>query len=566
MRNIVVVECNSTGKNYIRDIINRNYNPIVLEMKTLNDTQEAIRYCRDIEEGYRSIPNDHFEIIYEKDTYEENLEMVKKYDPLLVVPGSEKGVILATKLANDLNLKCNPIENLDAMTLKDKMHERLAENNVRSIRGQVIKSIEEAIEFYDSESLEKVVVKPIYSAGSVGVRLCDNKEEMIHAIEEVFSQKGIYGNDIGELLIQEQIEGEEYVVNTVSCNGVHRITSIWKYKKEKTSEGGNVYDYVEVVTELDIDETTLVEYVYDVCDAIGIKYGPVHGEFMIDEKGPILIEVNCRPRGDNLDADYLNLIFGHHETDCSLDSYLDPDKFESDRKKSYETFAYGILKKFIIPNDLVAKSSPIDGIDVNLKSHYRTMMHFCSESQAFSKTQDLETSGGQVCLVNKDYKQIRKDLEFLRKLERKAFELVLSEEKGRQIFADETKVNQNIKRLLDNIDVYGTAFLITEKIFEDLNIKQATLDGLDEIAGEFDCVIVNLNESINNEPVRIVSKIFLDILDKVKVGGTIYIPITTYVCMPDGRLGTEALLKLLDFKLEMPIHKFTGMIIASKKE
>ena len=75
--------------------------------------------------------------------------MVKKYDPLLVIAGSEKGVILATKLANDLNLKCNPIENLEAMTLKDKMQERIAENGLRHIRGQVIYSIEEEIEYYD---------------------------------------------------------------------------------------------------------------------------------------------------------------------------------------------------------------------------------------------------------------------------------------------------------------------------------------------------------------------------------------------------------------------------------
>ena len=279
MRNIVVVECFSTGRNYIQDIINRNYNPVVLELKSDMDSFEGIRYQNDLEACYKSISND-FEIIYEKDSYEETLEVVKKYDPLLVVPGSEKGVILATKLANDLNLLGNPIENIDAMTLKDKMHERLAENNIRSIKGQVIKSTEEAIDFYDREGLKKVVVKPIYSAGSVGVRLCDNKEEMIQAIEDVFSLKGIYGNDLDELLIQEQIEGEEYVINTVSCNGIHRLTSIWKYKKEKTSEGGNIYDYVEAVVELDINETTLVEYAYDVTDAIGIKYGPVHGEYM----------------------------------------------------------------------------------------------------------------------------------------------------------------------------------------------------------------------------------------------------------------------------------------------
>ncbi len=33
MRNIIVVECISTGKNFIGDIINRGYNPVVLHLK-----------------------------------------------------------------------------------------------------------------------------------------------------------------------------------------------------------------------------------------------------------------------------------------------------------------------------------------------------------------------------------------------------------------------------------------------------------------------------------------------------------------------------------------------------
>ena len=63
------------------------------------------------------------------------LEMVRKLDPLLIVPGTEDGVILATKLANDLNLLCNPIENLDAITLKNEMQNRLAEKKILDTFG-----------------------------------------------------------------------------------------------------------------------------------------------------------------------------------------------------------------------------------------------------------------------------------------------------------------------------------------------------------------------------------------------------------------------------------------------
>lgn len=249
-------------------------------------------------------------MIFEKDYYEETLEMVREYNPVLVIPANERGVILATKLANDLNLLCNPIENLDAMTLKDKMQERLAENGLRHIKGKVVRSLDEAIEYYDDESLNEVVIKPVYGAGSVGVRICLNRKEMIDVLTEQFDKDNSYGDEITEYVVQERIDGEEYIVNTVSNNGVHRITTIWKYKKQKTSEGGQVYDYAHTVNKLNIGEASLVEYAYDVCDAIGIKYGAVHGEYMVDDKGPILIEVNCRPMGANLEAEFVDRISG----------------------------------------------------------------------------------------------------------------------------------------------------------------------------------------------------------------------------------------------------------------
>ena len=140
MKNIIIVQCISTGKNYVQDIIDRNLNPIVLEMKLFDESEDAIITKEEVNAEYDLIDND-FDVIYEKDTYEETLDMVKKYDPLLVIPGAEDGVVLATKLANDLNLLCNPIENLDAFTLKKEMQKRLAENNLRSIKGHVIRNI-----------------------------------------------------------------------------------------------------------------------------------------------------------------------------------------------------------------------------------------------------------------------------------------------------------------------------------------------------------------------------------------------------------------------------------------
>lgn len=564
MRNVVVVEAGSTGMNFIRDIIQRNLNPVVLDLKDGSSEEESI-YKEVIHSCLESIDED-FELIYEKDTYEETLEMVREYDPLLVVPGSEGGVRTATKLANDLGLLCNPIENLDAMTLKDKMQEKIAEKGLRHIRGRVVKSVEEAIEYYDEEGLSEVVVKPTLSAGSVGVRICLNKEEMINSLNQLLDEVGVYGNKVNEYVVQERIKGEEYFVNTVSCNGDHRVTLMWKYSKVKTAEGGNVYDSIDTVNELGLGEAEIVEYAYDVADALGIRYGAVHGEYMVDEKGPVLIEVNCRPSGGNMDAEYLDRISGQHETDSILDSYLNPENFYYERDRGYKLYAHGSLKLFIVPKDIIPESSPMKYISNKLKSHYKTAQGVVDGTNLFVKTQDFETTGGTVYMVHEDGYVLQKDLDFLRSVERFAFNLVLSDESDRKTAVDENETYDDVKSILDKVKAYGSTLLVTDQIFDDVNVLQVSPDKIDDISGDFNCVVVNLNKSIVENKSDMVAYNFLKAIEKVKVGGLIFIPKSTYQYVNNGRISTEALIKVLDLKIELPLHNFKNVIIASKRK
>ena len=461
MRNIIVVEPASTGVNFIRDIVNRNLNPIGLDLKVGN-TEENKEYKEMIHGCLNSVDVD-FEMIYEKDTYAETLEMVRSYDPLLVVPASELGVILATRLSNDLGLLCNPIENLDAMTLKDKMQEKIEEAGLRHIRGRVVKSVEDAIEYYDESGFGEVVVKPIHSSGSVGVRICMNRQDMIDSLEELFGDADLYGDNISEFVVQERIKGDEYFVNTVSCNGDHRVTLIWKYSKVLTEEGGNVYDSIDTVNDLGLGEAEIVEYAYDVADALGIKYGPVHGEYMVDDDGPVLIEVNCRPSGGNMDAEYLDRISGQHETDSILDAYLNPENFYFKRDKGYKLYAHGSLKLFIVPKDIIAETSPMKYIGNRLKSHYKTCQELIEDTKLFVKTQDFETTGGTVYLVHEDGYVIQQDLDFLRSVERYAFNLVLSDESDKKKVVDENESFEDVKHCLNEVKALGSILFVTDQ-------------------------------------------------------------------------------------------------------
>ena len=143
-----------------------------------------------------------YELIHERDSYEETLEFVRKIDPLLVIPGSERGVVLANKLAYDLDLLGNPIANIEAMTLKHKMQKKIARAGLRHIRGKRISSIEEAVNYFEVKPFDKVVLKPVYDSNSSNVCICSNKEEIIENVEKLLTKKDMFGKDITERLIR----------------------------------------------------------------------------------------------------------------------------------------------------------------------------------------------------------------------------------------------------------------------------------------------------------------------------------------------------------------------------
>ena len=563
MKNIIIVECISTGKNFIEDIINRGYTPIVLHLKSSN-TESGKKFEEHVLEEYKLIPYE-FDMIYEKDTFEETLEEVKKFNPILIVPGNERGVILATRLSNELGLLSNSIENLDAMTLKNEMHNRLAQNGLRSIKGKVIHSIDEAVEFYDSENLKEVVLKPTYSAGSASVRICLNRDEMIESINHIFDDVNYYGDKIHEILIQERINGTEYIVNTVTHEGIHRVTLVWKYNKVRTSEGAIVYDSCETVNELSLGEAEMVEYAYKVADALEIQYGPVHGEYMIDENGPVLIEVNCRPCGGSMPAEFLDRISGQHETDSILDSYLKPKSFYGELNKKYSLYAHGTLKFFITPKNIIARSSPIVNINNKLKAfHNSSLVNSTYHDMLFKKTEDLNTAAGYVFLVNENKANVDHDLNFLRDLEHNVFSLILSEDDTYPQLKEDEEYLSDVIPMIKKIERHGTGLFVTDQFGDDIDILQIEYNKLNDIKGNFDFVVVNLNKSLLNKNEAEKVEIIFDAILKVKSGGLIFVPKNTYQQLLSGRKGIEALVKVLNYKIELPPHYIQEVIIASR--
>jgi hypothetical protein len=214
---------------------------------------------------------------------------------------------------------------------------------------------------------------------------------------------------------------------------------------------------------------------------------------------------------------------------------------------------------------MIGRSSPIVNIENKLRAfHDSSLVNATYHDMFFKKTEDLNTASGYVFLVNEDKSAVDHDLNFLRDVERNAFSLILSDDMVFPKLKEDNEYLSEIMPVIKRIEKHGTGLFVTDQFGDDIDIFQIDYSKINDVKGNFDFVLVNLNKSLidKNEADKV--KIILDALLKVKTGGLIFVPKNTYQLMSSGRKGIEALIKVLDYKIELPPHDIRDIIIASK--
>ena len=445
---IVVTEPMSTAFNFLEDIRERGYEPVILESfipegyaRDLMDEERRIKYSRI-----------HYpiQIIRADADYNVTLRKVRTLDPFLVIVGGEEGVILGTRLAQDLGMVGNSFSNIAKMTEKSIMHKALKDAGLRYIRGEEVSSSEACLSFLEKAGTEDVVLKHVHGCASVGVHLVHGKKELLDAFEqERAAHNNMFGETENRLMVQECIFGEEYIVNTISRNGIPALTSVFRYHKKRMPAGAVVYRGLEVIDELNESEKQLVEYAFQTVQALGITNGPVHGEYMIDEKGPVLIEANCRVMGGSVPSGFLDRVFGYHETDIILDCLLDAEFHREFSLRPYRPFRKGYVKDFYSAKEKSIKASGIIPILINMRSYYSGWVENAGRTDRIHETVDLETETGCVYLVHDDPEVSKRDFNILMRLEEEYPDLLYT---GKSLFLppdNESDITPEIKDILN---------------------------------------------------------------------------------------------------------------------
>ena len=192
---------------------------------------------------------------------------------IAVLAGAETGVELADQLSERMGLTTNGTALSEARRNKYVMGETIRAAGVRAVKqlrainwGEIDAWIKEW-----NPSPFKVIVKPMDSAGSDSVTLCQSHKEVQDAFGNIMGKINGLGLVNKAVLVQEYLEGQEYVVDMVSSEGVHKVAAIWAYDRRPANGAHFVCLGQRLLTIDDPHCAELVAYMKKVVTALGIR-------------------------------------------------------------------------------------------------------------------------------------------------------------------------------------------------------------------------------------------------------------------------------------------------------
>ena len=262
----------------------------------------------------------------------QRLLSLKALDIIAVLPGAETGVELADTLSEVLHLRTNGTALSEARRNKYVMGETIRSAGLRAVK-QLRASTWIEIESWLSEWSPdpfKVIVKPIDSAGSDDVTLCLSWEEVRNAFGNIMGKVNGLGIVNKAVLVQEYLEGQEYVLDMVSRDGEHKVAAIWAYDRRPINGAGFVLFGQRLLTADEPHCRELIDYQKRVITALGIRNGPTHGEVKWCRGEPVLVEVGARCHGaEGVWQQISDAVYGYNQVQCTIDAYLNEKAFNT---------------------------------------------------------------------------------------------------------------------------------------------------------------------------------------------------------------------------------------------
>ena len=286
---LVFIESNTsgTGRLFARSAVELGYRPMLL-------AADFSRYQYASEDGIESLPVD----TQDKQAILRASRLLERDSRIGGVTSSSEYFIEASaEIAQELDLPGPDPESIRICRDKWQQRLRLSAAEVRIPNFIGARSITEAVNAAIAIG-PPVIVKPVGGSGSVGVKLCQDTEEVArHAgelLDRSFNERGI---PIAKaILVEEYITGEEYSVESFG----KKIIGITRKHLGPLPHFVEVgHDFPAVISPE--SEELIHHTVQKALEALRTDFGPAHTELRITPTtGVKVIEVNPRLAGGYL--------------------------------------------------------------------------------------------------------------------------------------------------------------------------------------------------------------------------------------------------------------------------
>jgi hypothetical protein len=347
--------------------------------------------------------------------------------PLCVLPGNETAVELAEALVDELLPGTGNTPGGSAAR-RDKwlMAQALAAAGVPHVR-QICATDPETIEAWvrDNGLAERrLVLKPPKSGGTDSVHVTDAGGDWRPYFDRINGAVNRFGFRNSGVLVQEYVEGTEYIVDTYSVDGRQVLTEVARYVKRRRGERLGLYAHTDFVAHDDPCVPVLADYVAQVADALGIRNGAAHGEVMMTADGPRLIEIGARLAGTPLQH-----ASREATGDCQIDRAV-RHHVDGARPDAYTLHRHvRIISLSVERAGVLRGAAALDAIRDLPTVSAVSLPH--RDGETVPATVDLFTLLGWVVLASADAEAIRADHERIREIERSVVVEPTAEPPGR---------------------------------------------------------------------------------------------------------------------------------------
>jgi biotin carboxylase/glycosyltransferase involved in cell wall biosynthesis len=300
-------------------------------------------------------------LVQHRNDVEETILSLRSHDIGIVLAGCETGVRLADELSERMRLMSNGTLLSAARRHKFFMAEQVRRHGLSVPLQHYSSRLDDLLDWVCDHGRWPVVVKPPQSLASEDVRLCRTDEELASAFVQTVGRYNIAGVVNEGLIVQEVMDAPQFVVDTVSYEGRHSLSGIWRYGRPPfaseflaaLAHGGAwprsvghlgwrslAYGAISSVSkeivagEGEVAEE-LLRYAFQALDALGIRYGPAHFELMWTDVGVRLVEVGARVHGAPQTHLVNRLCTGVSQVDQTVDMLLNPVQFLRQARQSY---------------------------------------------------------------------------------------------------------------------------------------------------------------------------------------------------------------------------------------